>query len=909
MKKSSVFYANKIKKIMANIERYPWAFHIKEDLIKKAEPWVQLSDDELWSSMFGNTIKRSWSVWSDGYCPSCKKAVPMYSWISDPFNNPWKMQCPHCSELFPKNDFYKYYISGIDKKGVFSYSEADATLLFNCEHPELDDPLHKFGVDAGDGYAEGENRWRFIGSYLIYGQWKKFVLKGICQLAAAYIVTQEKIYAHKAGILLDRVADLYPTFDFANDGVMFEGKNVSQGYVSYCVDACIETRQLVIAYDQIFDGIKDDTQLISFISDKTKTFTGMALKNSFEDIQKNIENNILIHALENQQKTECNYPHTDITYAIIRMVLDWPCKSEEIKSFIGEIIKKTTAVDGLTGEKGLATYSAWTIQALAEFLGLCDGIESNFLKKTIEENPQLHNSFRFHIDTWCLQKYYPLVGDTGNFAQPIKEYLGVLLNKNPGVNPSMYTFLWNLYEVTGDSLFVKVLFKENNDSIENLPYDLCTNDAGKFQRGVSEVINREGKEIEAVSTNKEQWHLAVLSSGRNSCARSLWVHYDCATKPHAHIDGLSMGLYAKGLDLMPDFGYPPVQYGGWYSPSVAWYQITASHNTVVVDGKSQVFDRDCKAMTTLWSIGKLFKAIRISGTEFIEGKQYERTIIMVDISLQDSYVIDIFRVIGGKEHTKFMYSHFGKMTPHGLNLISSKPYGNETIMKNCRSDANPSMGWSVDISIQDHLKILSKHCNVHLRYTDITEDAQVSTAEAWVALGGYNSREEAWIPCVMTGRKAKGQQTLASTFVEIIEPYEDNPNIIGIRRLRLMHKNRVIASAAEVAIEVSMPDEKYDLIIAADSENSLYLKPEIESTVLFQQDWNVYLDCELCIIRKNGHFIERIAICKGSFVTVENIEIKLRCNTDFIEIVFENGKPRVVSGNEQNVEFIKFKGI
>lgn len=123
-------------------------------------------------------------------------------------------------------------------------------------------------------------------------------------------------------------------------------------------------------------------------------------------------------------------------------------------------------------------------------------------------------------------------------------------------------------------------------------------------------------------------------------------------------------------------------------------------------------------MTTLWSIGKLFKAIRISGPKFIDGKQYERTIIMVDISQQDSYVIDIFRVIGGNEHTKFMYSHFGKMTAHGLNLNSSEPYGNETIMRNFRSDIKPALGWSVDVSIQDNLRILSKGSNIHLRYTE-----------------------------------------------------------------------------------------------------------------------------------------------------------------------------------------------
>ena len=29
---------------------------------------------------------------------------------------------------------------------------------------------------------------------------------------------------------------------------------------------------------------------------------------------------------------------------------------------------------------------------------------------------------------------------------------------------------------------------------------------------------------------------------------------------------MNLGLFARGLDLMPDLGYPPVQFGGWDSP-------------------------------------------------------------------------------------------------------------------------------------------------------------------------------------------------------------------------------------------------------------------------------------------------------------------------------------------------------
>lgn len=51
---------------------------------------------------------------------------------------------------------------------------------------------------------------------------------------------------------------------------------------------------------------------------------------------------------------------------------------------------------------------------------------------------------------------------------------------------------------------------------------------------------------------------------------------------HGHLDKLGFTLYANDSVLVPDYGTP-----GYGSPITEWYQSTAAHNTVVVDGKSQ----------------------------------------------------------------------------------------------------------------------------------------------------------------------------------------------------------------------------------------------------------------------------------------------------------------------------------
>ncbi|HEX71987.1 MAG TPA: hypothetical protein ENN65_01565, partial [Candidatus Hydrogenedentes bacterium] len=162
--KSSLYPEAVRARVRANVAGRAWAGAVRDDLVKAARPWREMSDDALWALIFGPTIERSWMVWSNGHCPACGQDVPMYTWKIAAMERPWKVQCPHCSEIFPKNDFAAYYQSGLDAQGIFRPENADRSLLFNTEHPDAEDPLRLFGVDDGSGYVEGGKRWRFIGA-------------------------------------------------------------------------------------------------------------------------------------------------------------------------------------------------------------------------------------------------------------------------------------------------------------------------------------------------------------------------------------------------------------------------------------------------------------------------------------------------------------------------------------------------------------------------------------------------------------------------------------------------------------------------------------------------------------------------------------------------------------------------
>jgi len=693
----SVFYPEAlVQAARANVARFAWAKPARERMIQAAAPWMAMSDDQLWDLMFGNTIRRSWMVWSNGHCPACKKSVPMYNWEIDALNRPWKVRCPHCKELFPKNDFHAFYRSGLDEHGIFDPARADRSLLYNAEHPDPKDPLHRFGVDDGEGYVDGDKRWRFIGAYLIYGQWKQAVLGGIRALANAYTITGDPAYAHKAGVLLDRVADLYPTFDFGKEGVMYEGPP-SAGYISTWHDACEETRQLALAYDQVRPALAADVDLARFLSGKAARYSLENPKRTWADIRRNIEDRILRDALANRHKIHSNYPRTEIALATILMVLGWPQNRAEVYAVVDPMIQKATAVDGVTGEKGLSGYAAFTVQGVAEFLGQLARLDPSLLVDLLQRHPRLREMFRFHLDTWCQFTYYPQSGDTGGFATALKRYAGVGLRREVGMEPSGFDLLIRLSRLTGDPAFAQVAYMENGRTVRDLPHDLFCRDAAEVQRYVQQVIRKHGAEPVVGSVNKEQWCMAILRSGKPPAESALWLDYDSGGG-HGHADALNLGLFAFGLDLLPEMGYPPVQFGGWGSPRARWYTMTAAHNTVVVDGRNQ---QPVKGRCTLWADGRRTRAVRAECAKAAGVERFERTAVLCDTAAGPPYIVDIFRVAGGSEHVKFQHSHFGPLSLNGVDLRPHADYGHETQMRAFRMTRAPAWGAVAEWKAED----------------------------------------------------------------------------------------------------------------------------------------------------------------------------------------------------------------
>lgn len=928
-KTRSVFFSQELRQTaQENVRQHAWAAEIRDRLTSMAQPWMKFSDDQLWEMMYGPTIPRSWMVWSTGRCPSCKAQVPMYTWEIKAFEHPWKVVCPHCREQFPKNDFAAFYKSGLDERGVFDSKLADRRLLYNSDHPDASDPLHTFGVDDGNGYVEGKDRWRFVGTYLVYGQWKQLVVAGIRNLAAAYVITGEPAYAHKAGILLDRVADLFPDFDYHTQGYTYERPESYNGYVSVWHDSCQEVYDMTLAYDEIYDGIRADAELTGFLAAKASQHKLVNSKSSFADIQRNIEERILRDSLKHDGKIQSNFPRREVTRAVIKTVLDWPGNRDEVYKEIDKVIAKSTSVDGVTGEKGLTGYASFALHGFSMMLQLYNMLDPQFMADAMKRYPQLKDTFRFHIDTWCFGQYYPAVGDCSGFAEACTHYAGIPFpefarkdseqqsqpkkegrpGSHPGDDPSklvslvsMYGLFWHVYELTGEEAYAQVLYMANGNTAEGLPRDPFIRNCDEVQRRIADIVSRKGAVPSTGSTDKKQWHIAILKSHAKEHPRALWLHYDAnSNQGHSHMDGMTLGLFSNGLDLMPDFGYPPVQYGGWCSTRAMWYRYTFAHNTVAVDGTNH---RTAAGTTTLSADGQWLQAVRASCPAMTGGRQFERTAALVGGSDPDCYVMDVFRVEGGTSHTKFMQSHFGTVTADGLHLEPAGEFGHGTVMRNLRRDAAPPEPWHVDWTVEDKYSYLAPGSQVHVRYTDLTRQAQAMLAEGWIAIGGYNGTEQTWIPRVMVQRRAD-KAPLASTFVSLVEPYETKPVIATVRRLELTTADGRAYPEQNVAVEAKLSDGRTDLFACMDAENALGLNPSLQNEQTVKQaDWGLSFKGELCHLRRStGGGLLRVALCKGTELSTRDFTLKLKASADLTEVEIRDGKPVVVTGSQDNVE-------
>jgi len=376
----------------------------------------------------------------------------------------------------------------------------------------------------------------------------------------------------------------------------------------------------------------------------------------------------------------------------------------------------------------------------------------------------------------------------------------------------------------------------------------------------------------------------------------LWLDYD-ARGGHGHADGMNLGLFAKGLDLMPDFGYPPVQFGGWESERANWYKSTLAHNTITVNGANQPHNA-APGTTTLWAAGDGFNAVAASAPGLNPGvtTTSDRTVALIDVSADDAYVFDVFRVAGGTDYVKCYTGHFGALSPRGGFQFSPATDFAHPQMRNIHVARKPQPGWSLELKVQDRYKLLPAGANdVRVRYTDFTTGADAYTAEGWVVAGSYNSTAEAWVPRIMT-RRPGGE----STFVTLIEPHDGGKPLIAKSTRVPLTVDGVDAPDSHVALAIELTDGRTDVLVSADAAGKRLVQPDAGLTS----------DAQLCHVRRDVDGQPNvIAVCKGTMLAVGDVKLAMAEGSDFVQLqLHHDGTATLLAGKPQMIKSVHVAG-
>jgi len=138
------------------------------------------------------------------------------------------------------------------------------------------------------------------------------------------------------------------------------------------------------------------------------------------------------------------------------------------------------------------------------------------------------------------------------------------------------------------------------------------------------------------------WQVGVLRSGNDASQTAFYFNGYCA-HGHRHYDTLGVIYHAYNQELVSDRGYI------WDDPRNAWTKSTLAHNLVTVDGKSQNA-KQRRSRLELFGTLPGVEVIQASADAYAECSEYRRTCALVRLPQGDNYVVDLFRVRGGRLH-------------------------------------------------------------------------------------------------------------------------------------------------------------------------------------------------------------------------------------------------------------------
>ncbi|MBI5685892.1 MAG: heparinase II/III family protein [Verrucomicrobia bacterium] len=258
-------------------------------------------------------------------------------------------------------------------------------------------------------------------------------------------------------------------------------------------------------------------------------------------------------------------------------------------------------------------------------------------------------------------------------------------------------------------------------------------------------------------------HMRTGADGRESLLTLSASHWG----NHHHSDSLNLYYWKKGCELLSDLGYL------WDHPQKHMTMRTVAHNTVVIDGKDQV-TKDCGGEVRFFKASEHVKVMEAESRAYPQAKLYRRTSAIVDHGGGRNYVVDFFRVEGGKQQD-YVY--------HGCK--------EEFQISDSKSQISPASLYDFkNVRAADDTGVwhATWKCNATMTCVawNIGQPGErVFVADGWGQRDWKNSDIGATIPYIV--RRCEGEGV--KTFISVFEGHEGQP---FVRSVKLIESSGVL---------------------------------------------------------------------------------------------------------------------
>jgi len=416
-----------------------------------------------------------------------------------------------------------------------------------------------------------------------------------------------------------------------------------------------------------------------------------------------------------------------------------------------------------------------TLSVLDRFLEQREGQVSPERYPSLWDDPRFCAQFDYYTDYLMLDRWFPAIGDAGGKTIVPER---VPRRKLSVVSKEIALAAWERYRTPKLAALAHGL--DGRPPAPSLWEDRPLKELAAARAAAPVQIER--------STDvQDDYGLVFLRSGLGEQARVLWAWYGKLLS-HGHDDTLTFGLVGKGMDLLPDLGYPKswAHAGRWESHSL-------THNTITVDGAAFPRGRHRGRATLLGSVPG-FQCIEIeSGGAGHHGQVARRLLALVDIDALDFYAVDIFDVRAGKEHTLSYHGPQASVQVDGARLTKqargtvagedieyghpeSKANGKEVFtplahLTDVRR-GRPADPFTVDYALGD-----DRDTHVRLHHFPDSDTSLV------LGTGRPPSHPDAYrVRYVLQTRS--GTEPLSSRFLTLVEPYSRRKAVRLVRRAK-----------------------------------------------------------------------------------------------------------------------------